>query len=281
MPIEAGGRLTGASAGTASACSNIQTDDEPAVGDAGDELLGRARSSATSCAGAASACMYTGRSVGPDGRRAQRGVRRRRHVRVLRQPDDQHLLGADADRTVCAGDDTSYRAQLDYAGDRTACSSSAWSSATTSIRKSGSSGATTCAGTSGCSGSARGRATLKRVRKFSWIGVDRLHRERRRPLETPRRRRRVRHRVPEQRPVQRRLRATLRVPARAVPHRAGVTLPVGGYDYGTARAATRSASSGGLRHPARRARHLLQRPQDDGQHHAAALNLTPQLSARA
>ena len=34
---------------------------------------------------------------------------------LLRQPDHQHLLGADAHRRP-AGDDTSYRAQLDYAG---------------------------------------------------------------------------------------------------------------------------------------------------------------------
>ena len=42
--------------------------------------------------------IYTGRSVAQNRRRAQRRVRRRRDVRVLRQPDDQHLLGAHAHR---------------------------------------------------------------------------------------------------------------------------------------------------------------------------------------
>ena len=54
-----------------------------------------------------------------------RDVRRRRHVRLLRRADDQHLLGDHApgaarNRRRPAGtpDDVSYRAQLDYAGDR-------------------------------------------------------------------------------------------------------------------------------------------------------------------
>ena len=54
----------------------------------------------------------------PERERRQHRVRRRRHVCVLRQPRVQHLLGADADRRPREGDDTSYRGQLDYAGDR-------------------------------------------------------------------------------------------------------------------------------------------------------------------
>ena len=42
--------------------------------------------------------IVTGRSVGAERRRLEPGLRRRRHVRLLRQPDHQHLLGADAHR---------------------------------------------------------------------------------------------------------------------------------------------------------------------------------------
>ena len=75
------------------------------------------------------------------------------------------------------------------------------------------------------------------VRKFSWIGLGGLHRERRRARW---RRASVNgefaHRVPEQRPVRRRLQRHVRVPAAPFPHRAGVTLPVGGYDFDNVRA---------------------------------------------
>ena len=90
-------------------------------------------SSATSCGGAASALMFTGRNDRPRRRRRQRGVRRRRDVRVLRQPGHQHLLGADRHAGhVRAATRATARSSTTPAT-ATACSSSASSSATTSI----------------------------------------------------------------------------------------------------------------------------------------------------
>ena len=45
------------------------------------------------------------------------GLRRRREPRVLHEPEHQHVLGATRTEGL-AGDDQSYRAQLDYSGDR-------------------------------------------------------------------------------------------------------------------------------------------------------------------
>ena len=121
--------------------------------------------------------------------------------------------------TAVTGDDTSYRAQLDYAGDGTACSSSGWSSATTSTRKSASCGATTCAATSASSASARGRRRASRIRKFSWIGSLAYIENGAGRLET-RDGRRVRASSSRTATRSRRLQRHLRVPAGAVRDRA-------------------------------------------------------------
>ena len=169
---------------------------------------------------------------------------------LLRQPDDQHLLGADRHRRACAGDDTSYRAQLDYAGDRYGVQLERLvDRRRTSTRRSASCGATTCAATSASSASARGRARARLVRKYRWIGVAGLHRERRRPARDARRA------TASSASSSRTATAfsvgysdTYEFLPRAVRDRAGVTLPVGGYDFGSrARSATTWASSGGCR----------------------------------
>ncbi len=54
----------------------------------------------------------------PARRRAEPGLRRRRDVCLLQQPDLQHLLGRDPHAAGGADTGQSYRAQMDYAGDR-------------------------------------------------------------------------------------------------------------------------------------------------------------------
>ena len=71
-----------------------------AGGRAVNELFRRAGEARHAAAQQRRRCMLTGRSVGQSGTGTNQRLRRRRHLRVLRQPDRQHLLGPDADRRL-------------------------------------------------------------------------------------------------------------------------------------------------------------------------------------
>ena len=134
VPIEAGGRLTGRVGRYSVGVLNIQT---------GEEDARRRRSPPTSRSSrvkrdilrrSSIGVIVTGRSVAQAGTGAQPGVRRRRHVRVLRQPGVNTYWartqtdGADRTATTPAIARSSTTPAI-----ATACSSSGSASATTSI----------------------------------------------------------------------------------------------------------------------------------------------------
>ena len=103
MPIDAGGRLTGKVGEYGIGVMNIQTGDERGVGDAGHQLHGASASSATSCGAAPSARSFTNRSESTrrtrwneSGLRRRRGASRsteRQSERLLRPHRDDRNLG--------------------------------------------------------------------------------------------------------------------------------------------------------------------------------------------
>ena len=231
-------------------------------------------SSATSSGAAASALIVTGRSIIAGGDGAQPGLRRRRHVRVLRRTCTINTYWARTQtRPACAGDDTSYRAQLDYAGDRYGVQlEHLVDRRRLQSRKSASCAAATCAASYGqfrfsprpriaaaSSASTRASGTIDYIEN----GAGRL--------ETRDMRRRVRHRVPEQRHASASATATPTSSCRApFAHRAGVTLPVGGYDFdNVARRLQLRPAAARVGQRVRRDRHVLRRPQDDAQRQPA------------
>ncbi len=97
VPIRAGGRVTGRAGRYSLGLLNIQTGDEPATG-AGAANFSVARIKRDILRRSSVGLLFTGRSVAAERRRGQRGLRRRRDVRLLHQPGGQHLLGGHTDQ---------------------------------------------------------------------------------------------------------------------------------------------------------------------------------------
>ena len=185
---------------------------------------------------------------------------------------DQHLLGAHEHRRTATGDDTSYRAQLDYPGDRYGVQverlaiGDDFNPEVGFVRRDD-----MVRDFAQLRFSPRPRRHARRSASSS-TGLARLHRERRRPARDARARRRVRDRVPERRSLQRHLHEHLRVPAGAR-FRIAPSVDAAGRRL---RFRQRSASRynmgqqrRGLGQRVGGVRHVLQRPQDDDRRRAA------------
>ena len=214
--------------------------------------------------------LFTGRREA-QGRARQRGVRRRRRRFAFFENLAINTYWARPTRTGVSGDDTSYRGQLDYAGDRYGVQlerlvvGDHFNPGIGFVRRDDMRQDLRAVPVQPAAGASSDRAEVFVDRRAE------LRRERRGASRDARAERRVRDRVPERGPVQRRLRQHVRVPAGALPHRAG--RDAAGRRLRLRQRADRlhaRSAAAGLGQRLRRVRHLLQRPQDDVRRERAA-----------
>ena len=165
----------------------------------------------------------------------QPGVRRRRHVRVLRQPRDQHLLGSHADRRRRPATTPAIARSSTTRAIGTACR---WSASSIGDDFNPDIGFVRRGDMRRHYGQLRFSPRPQIEPHRPEVLMDRLdgvHRERRRPRS--RRATATASSASSFRTatVHRQLQRHLRVPAGRRSHRSGVTIPVGGYDYATTR----------------------------------------------
>ena len=116
VPIIAGGRVSGRIGRYSLGVLNIGTDDVPGS-EAGATNFSVVRVKRDILRKSSVGAILTGRSLSQTGVGIERGLRRRRDAGFLRQPDI-NTYWARTRTDGLDGDDASYRAQLDYTGDR-------------------------------------------------------------------------------------------------------------------------------------------------------------------
>ena len=102
VPLNVGGRLTGRAGRYSVGVLNIQTGDKEEEFGAPATNFSVVRVKRDVLRRSSIGLLFTNRSESTIGHRRQSLVRHRRHVRVLREPADQHVLGADRHRWTAA-----------------------------------------------------------------------------------------------------------------------------------------------------------------------------------